>query len=95
MSELIDHATGKPVVSKQQVAYAIAGAGVVATISSNKDAIAAAAKVAVKAMAFLAKNPKVGLGIVAIGAVTYGVHRLTKKGTKIKVSSEGFDYERK
>ncbi|MCU7217568.1 hypothetical protein [Pseudomonas sp. VE 196-7] len=51
-------------------------------------------KVAGKILTFIGKNPKVALGVGALGVFCYGIHRVTEPGTKIKKTEDGFEYER-
>lgn len=97
MSQTFEHDSGEPVSkslvdsAREKFGLATVAVGAAVPLALNS---ADTVKVATKALTFVAKNPKIALGIVAVGAVCYGVHRLTQPGTKIKKTDECFEYER-
>jgi hypothetical protein len=96
MSSTYDHDSGEPLNegflarNAGTIAAAAAATAAVPVLLNSADTV----KVATKLFSFIGKNPKVALGIAAVGAVCYGIHRLTEPGTKIKKTDEGFEYER-
>lgn len=88
MSETFDNSTGRPI-----------GVGVIAVgstlvmaareLAQHKEMLG---KIGSGAFELVKANPKVALGIAAVGGVGYCVYRLTRPGTVISCGS--FKYER-
>lgn len=97
MGQTFDNATGEP-VNKSLINIKPAKAAMIATaaglaipaVLNSGDVV----KVVGKVLTFVGKNPKLAIGLAAIGAVCYGIHRFTEPGTKVKKTADGFEYER-
>jgi hypothetical protein len=89
MAETFDNDTGRPF----EYGTLALGAGSVAlvfrVIAENKEVIEKAGKALFE---FAKANPKVTLGLAAVGGVSYCVYRLTRPGTTITFGK--FKYER-
>lgn len=93
MSQVIDHETGKPIITKDDgvstgtAAGLVVGTGFLTTVAVNEAArttVVEAGKVVLKT---IAKNPKLAVALAGLGVVAYSVKRMTEKGSELRIGS--------